>query len=108
VWSTWKLPSWTPFYQETFNSCLLQELHRKLTAALFIRCASYNNGTNVDTAQLSASTLWQEGYGVHLQELSRKMDLTWWSSDKDISVNQLKPLRFLSVGLHEVLILSQQ
>lgn len=57
----------------------------------------------MDTAQWSASTMWQEGYGVRLQELSRKMDLMWWSSGKDISVKQLKPLRFLSVGLHEVL-----
>jgi len=40
---------------------VLQELPRKLTAALFKRCGSYNKGTNVDTAQWSASTLWQEG-----------------------------------------------
>jgi hypothetical protein len=102
VWNTWKLPAWAPFYQETFNSCLLQELPRKLetsnnmanklTAALFKRCASYNKGTNVDTAQQSESKLRQEGCRVHLQDLSRKMDLTWWSSGKDISVNQLKPL----------------
>jgi len=106
VWNTWKLLAWAPFYQETFSSCLLQELPRKLTASLFKRCAYYNKGITVDTAQWSASTLWQEGYGVHLQELSRKMDLTWWSSGKDISLNQLKPLRFLSMGLHEVLSLS--
>jgi len=77
VWNTWKLPAWAPFYQEIFNTCLLQALPRKLTADLFKRCASYNTGINVDTAQWSASTLWQEGYGVHLQELSRKMHLTW-------------------------------
>jgi hypothetical protein len=106
VWNTWKLPAWAPFCQESFNSCLLQELSRKLIAALFKRCASYNKGTNADTAQWSASTLWQDGYGVYLQELSRKMDLMWWNSGKDISVNQLKPLRFLCVGLHEVLSLS--
>jgi hypothetical protein len=95
-----------PILSGDIQQLVLQELPRKLTAALFKRCGSYNKGTNVDTEQWSASLLWQEGYGVHLQELPRKMDLTWWSRGKDISVNQRKPLRFLSVGLHEVLSLS--